>query len=84
MRVDPCVLMVLVFPLSFRAAARLRNLRPDELAEELSGQFEGDIVLSEEQERALLSNRRNGLIATTYRWPGNTVPVMIVEEDFSK
>lgn len=34
-------------------AARLRNLRPDELAEELSGQFEGDIVLSEEQERSL-------------------------------
>nr|XP_040234261.2 seminal metalloprotease 1-like [Anopheles coluzzii] len=64
-------------------AARLRNLRPDELAEELSGQFEGDIVLSEEQERSLLSNRRNGLIATTYRWPGNTVPVMIVEEDFT-
>uniref|UniRef100_A0A182QCA5 Metalloendopeptidase n=1 Tax=Anopheles farauti TaxID=69004 RepID=A0A182QCA5_9DIPT len=63
--------------------ARLRNLRPDELAEELSGQFEGDIVLSEEQERSLLSNKRNGLIAATYRWPGNTVPVMIVEEDFT-
>ncbi|XP_053661515.1 seminal metalloprotease 1-like [Anopheles marshallii] len=64
-------------------AARLRNLRPDELAEELSGQFEGDIVLSEEQERSILSNKRNGLIASTYRWPGDTVPVLIVEEDFT-
>ncbi|XP_053677816.1 seminal metalloprotease 1-like [Anopheles nili] len=64
-------------------AARLRNLRPDELAEELSGQFEGDIVLSEDQERSLLGNKRNGLIATTFRWPENTVPVMIVEEDFT-
>uniref|UniRef100_A0A182NV53 Metalloendopeptidase n=1 Tax=Anopheles dirus TaxID=7168 RepID=A0A182NV53_9DIPT len=64
-------------------SARLRNLRPDELAEELSGQFEGDIVLSEEQERSIRSNQRNGLIATTFRWPGNTVPVMIDEEDFT-
>ncbi|XP_035903575.1 seminal metalloprotease 1-like [Anopheles stephensi] len=64
-------------------AARLRNLRPDELAEELSGQFEGDIVLSEEQERSILSNKRNGLIASTYRWPENTVPFEIVEEDFT-
>ncbi|KFB53863.1 AGAP010764-PA-like protein [Anopheles sinensis] len=63
--------------------ARLRQLRPDELAEELSGQFEGDIVLTEEQERAMLANRRNGLIADTFRWPDNVIPVMIVEEDFT-
>uniref|UniRef100_A0A182J7J7 Metalloendopeptidase n=1 Tax=Anopheles atroparvus TaxID=41427 RepID=A0A182J7J7_ANOAO len=63
--------------------ARLRQLRPDELAEELSGQFEGDMVLTDEQERSILSNKRNGLIAETTRWTDNIIPVMIVEEDFT-
>lgn len=43
--------------------------------EELSGQFEGDIVLTREQENAIFGiNERTGLINTTYRWPENTVP----------
>ncbi|XP_050094471.1 zinc metalloproteinase nas-13-like [Anopheles aquasalis] len=66
-----------------KSVERLRSLRPNELAEELSGQYEGDMVLTEEQERAVLGNRRNGLIATSYRWKDNTVSVQIVEEDFT-
>ncbi|XP_058053859.1 seminal metalloprotease 1-like [Anopheles bellator] len=74
---------VLVAKNTARNVNRLRNLQPGELAEELSGQFEGDMVLSEEQEREVLGNKRNGLIATNFRWPDNTVPVVITEEDFT-
>jgi len=37
---------------------------------ERSGQFEGDIMLTEEQ-------MRTGLINTASRWPGKTVPFFI-------
>lgn len=50
-------------------------------AEEYSGQFEGDIVLSQAQLLGLMS--RNGLIARTYRWNNNTVPYVLAD-DFSK
>lgn len=53
---------------------RLQNLRPGELAEELSGQFEGDIILSDDQWKALNLADRNGLIDTTYRWQDRIVP----------
>lgn len=43
--------------------------------EELSGQFEGDIVLTAEQREAINGNLRTGLVNTTYRWPGKVVPV---------
>lgn len=47
--------------------------------EELSGQFEGDIVLNYEQWNAFnFGNNefssRTGLINTKYRWPDNVVP----------
>lgn len=42
--------------------------------EEISGQFEGDMVLTLEQEAmALGREERTGLIDTNYRWPENTV-----------
>lgn len=45
--------------------------------EELSGQFQGDIVLTAEQERMLNGMDRTGLIDTSYRWPNNTVPYVL-------
>lgn len=42
--------------------------------EELSGQFEGDIVLTDLQKQAINGHLRNGLINTTYRWENNIVP----------
>jgi hypothetical protein len=44
---------------------------------ELSGKFEGDIVLTGDQQR-------NGLINPASRWPDRTVPFLIEEPDFSK
>lgn len=45
--------------------------------EELSGQFEGDIVLTREQEQAIFGiSERTGLINTTFRWPENTIPYL--------
>lgn len=47
--------------------------------EELSGQFEGDIVLNENQYDYIFGNglARNGLVNITYRWPNNTVPYLL-------
>ncbi|XP_061515401.1 seminal metalloprotease 1 [Anopheles gambiae] len=62
---------------------RLAHLGPDELAEELSGQFEGDMVLDDEQ-MDIVRNRRNGLIAQNRRWPDRTVYYYIHEPDFTQ
>ncbi|XP_062557860.1 seminal metalloprotease 1-like [Armigeres subalbatus] len=62
---------------------RLRNLQPNDLKEELSGQFEGDIVLTEEQETALSSLTRNGLLNEVYRWPDKVIPYVIAEDHFT-
>lgn len=47
-------------------------------AEELSGQFEGDIILNPEQAAHIFGDDndelRNGLIAEKYRWKNNTIP----------
>ena len=43
---------------------------------ELSGKFEGDIMLSDEQ-------IRNGLINTASRWPNKTVP-FVIDDVFSE
>lgn len=45
--------------------------------EELSGQFEGDMVLTTDQERMLNGMDRTGLIDTSYRWPNNTVSYIL-------
>lgn len=42
--------------------------------EEISGQFQGDIILTNEQERIWSGIERTGLINGTYRWPENTIP----------
>lgn len=62
---------------------RLRHLSVNDLAEELSGQYQGDIVITPEQLQ--LSRRgKTGLIDTRYRWPDNTLPYWIDERYFSK
>ncbi|XP_017890270.1 zinc metalloproteinase nas-13 [Ceratina calcarata] len=46
---------------------------------EMSGLFEGDIMLDIEEEDV-----KNGLINTKYRWPGGVVPYHIEESDFDE
>ena len=60
----------------------MKNLSPKDLAEELSGQFEGDMVLNQEQMTDIVY--KNGLIADKYRWKDNTVHYYINEDHFSK
>ncbi|XP_065090087.1 blastula protease 10-like [Ochlerotatus camptorhynchus] len=62
---------------------RLRSLQPDDLKEEFSGQFEGDIVLTEEQENAIFSLSRNGRVNLAYRWPNKVIPFVITEDHFT-
>ncbi|XP_069691835.1 zinc metalloproteinase nas-13-like [Periplaneta americana] len=52
---------------------RAVDVREKQNAWELSGHFEGDIILTEEQKLGL----RNGLINTNYRWPNRIVPYFI-------
>jgi hypothetical protein len=56
------------------------------LAELLSGQYQGDIVMTPEQLEEYKGGKRGktGLRDTDYRWPDNTIPYEIVESDFSK
>jgi hypothetical protein len=64
----------------------LNNPRKDDLAEEFSGQYQGDIILSAEQlkEYETGSKEKTGLIASRYKWAGAVVPYRIIEKDFSE
>lgn len=60
---------------------RLQTIEEGENAEELSGQFEGDIILSPEQIGEL--TLRNGLNDEKYSWPNHTV-VYEITDDFDE
>jgi hypothetical protein len=54
-------------------------------AEEVSGKFEGDMVLTESQQKSLTNNKtKAGLINTFYNWPGGIVYYEIASGVFSK
>ncbi|KAG4066430.1 hypothetical protein HA402_007066 [Bradysia odoriphaga] len=40
---------------------------------ELNDKFQGDIILTKEQEEQLFGMKRTGLVNDNYRWPNNTV-----------
>lgn len=74
------------FLLSRTLVERLKNLGPDDYAELLSGQFEGDMVMSPDEIEILTGGGRGGrtgLINTQYYWTDNIIPYTIREEDFS-
>lgn len=71
---------------------KLHHLAKNDLAEELSGQYEGDIVISEEQLRNMeamesIDNveeiRRIGLRDDRYRWSDGIVPYTIDKSYYS-
>lgn len=60
--------------------ARLEAISEDELAEELSGQYQGDILITEEQMNLYRSKKmypKNGLVDKRFRWEGARVPFKI-------
>jgi hypothetical protein len=64
---------------------RLKNLGADDLAELYSGQFEGDMVMSQEEIDQLLGRRgRTGLTYEYLHWTNKEVPYTIREKDFSE
>jgi hypothetical protein len=63
----------------------LLNLGPHDLAEELSGQVEGDMVLNDEQIKELNEgSSRTGLINERYHWPGGIVYYELAPRAFSE
>ena len=47
---------------------------------EAAGEYQGDILLTEEQRAAI--NSKTGMINTQLRWPSNTIPYEIVAGQF--
>lgn len=65
---------------------KLKNLGENDNPELYSGQYQGDMVMTDEEIREL-ENKKNGkagLISRRYIWAGAVVPFRIIESDFSK
>lgn len=58
---------------------RLRNIRANDNAEELSGQIEGDMLIDSEEHAAF-----SGRIEESRRWPNNRVPYFVNSTFFSE
>lgn len=65
---------------------RLQHITKDDLAEELSGQYQGDLLISEEQLKEYRSGVHGytGIKDSVYRWRDLTVPYWINETYFSE
>jgi hypothetical protein len=63
---------------------RLEHLGYNDLAEELSGQREGDIIMSDAQFEEMETFRRTGQRDLKYRWDDSTIPYKIETSYFSK
>ena len=60
------------------------NVKIDSPAlEEIGGNFEGDIVISPDQEQAIKEGR-TGLLASSARWPNSVIPYEIDLTKFCK
>jgi len=77
---------IVVAPNTPQNIERLKNIRSDDLAEELSGQYQGDIIISEQQLKEYESGKsgKTGLIAERYRWPNGVVPYRVIESHFNQ
>lgn len=72
--------MFYVFVKNNRAVVILNSWNVLENPDEISGQFEGDIVLTDIQAREIAGLNRNGRIDTYYRWKDNTVYYQITND----
>lgn len=57
--------------------ALIKSGNYNENIEQLSGQYQGDMVLSENQKRVLNGLERTGLIDVNMRWPNKIVPYVL-------
>lgn len=65
--------VLVIFTLAAAVGVLATPIAKIPLIEEQSGKFEGDILLTPDQESSLI-NKRTGLIDTRYRWTYNIVP----------
>lgn len=49
----------------------------NENVDQISGQYQGDILLTPDQSKALHGTSRTGIRDLIYRWPNNTIPYSI-------
>lgn len=66
--------------------AKLESITDDELAEELSGQYQGDILITDEQMAIYRQKKltKNGLINKRFRWSEAKVPFKISTQYYSR
>lgn len=62
-----------------RAVALIKTGNYNENIEQLSGQYQGDMVLSAKQKLVLNGMDRTGLIDVNMRWPNKVVPYVLSE-----
>lgn len=64
---------------------KLKNLDKDDIAELYSGQYQGDMILTDEEIQELETGKssKTGLIAARYRWENNEVPYRVTEAHFT-
>lgn len=65
---------------TFYIVALLKAGNYKQNTEELSGQFEGDMVLNYEQAKSIFGKDRTGLVDTKYRWTSNTIPYILTDK----
>lgn len=65
---------------------RLRHITKNDLAEQLSGQYQGDLILTQEQLKNYRGRKqeKTGIKDAFYRWKDQIVPYWINETYFSK
>ncbi len=77
------LILIVKFLFLFLIVARLNDPSESENLEFLSGQFEGDIVLTFAQRRSIMNPDGINDRYPASRWPNNTVPYAL-SDDFSK
>ena len=78
-----CLALLCVLIAPFATPHPLGRAAPsDQPADQTGDNFEGDILLSDEQQKEM--RKRTGMYLPTFIWPDRTVPYEIVSTDFSK
>lgn len=67
-----------------KTVERLKNLSESDIAEEFSGQYQGDIIISDEEIEEIENNRRTATVDEKRLWPNAIIPYRVNESHFSK
>lgn len=77
------LLLAVANGLQLSSSNLIKDLSENDISyEEIGGNFQGDMILSDRQIRNLGFNPRNGLVHNRFRWPKNAAGKVIVPYAF--